>query len=124
MKTVRWRYILFEILNDFELSESELVSSIWKQIYTLYGLIDGAKFGFKLLSFDNEKKIGIARVSWKYLDKFRYVLATLNMQIKDLYVKEILVSGTQAALKRKSANRKTWREYRETLNELKMDGDE
>ncbi|MGQ4892614.1 MAG: Rpp14/Pop5 family protein [Candidatus Njordarchaeia archaeon] len=124
MKVVRWRYVLFEILSNLEVSEQELVSIIWKQIYALYGMVKGAKFGFKLLSFDSEQKIGIARISWRFLDEFRYVLATLNMQKKDLHVNEVLVSGTQAALKRKFANKKTWREYWSTLNKLKNDGGE
>ena len=116
MKIVRWRYVLFEVVNG-DVGQEELISIIWRQIYALFGVFKGAKFGFKLIQFDENKKIGIARVNWKLIDEFRVVLATLNMQKEGLLINEILVSGTQAALKRKMHNRKTWSEFKEKLKD-------
>ena len=114
MKIVRWRYVLFEVVSG-DIGQEELISIIWRQIYSLFGVFKGANSGFKLLQFDKDKKIGVARISWKFIDEFRVVLATLNIQKEELLVNEILVSGTQAALKRKMMKRKTWSEFKEEL---------
>jgi len=117
VKSVRWRYVLFEIVEG-GVSGSELPTLIWRQIYSLFGTIEGSKFGFRLLDFDEDRKIGIARVSWKYLNHFRVVLATLNMQKEALVVNEILVSGTQASLKRKFNEERLWSSMRNKFNRL------
>ncbi len=116
MKIVRWRYVLFEVISG-DVGQEELISIIWRQIYSLFGVFKGANSGFKLLQFDKDKKIGIARINWRFIDEFRVVLATLNMQKEGLLVNEILVSGTLAALKRKMMERKTWRELNKDIME-------
>ncbi len=119
MKIVRWRYVLFEVLSSDNVTEQELVSIIWKQIYTINGLIEGSKVGFKLLKYDSVKKRGVARVNGMYLDNFRVVLTTLNMQKKNFHINEILVTGTQASLTRKSKNCRTWLKARDKIDQLK-----
>jgi len=117
VKAVRWRYVVFEVV-DGKVDRSEIASLIWKQIYSLFGSIEGSKFGFRLLDFDEEKGIGVARVSWLYVNHFRVVLATLNMQKEGLTVNEILVAGTQASLKRKFREDRLWRVLEEKLDEV------
>jgi hypothetical protein len=72
-----------------------------------------------MIKYNSDKKRGVARINWLYLDDFRIVLATLGMQRKDIHVNEILVSGTQAALARKSINCKSWLKTKERIAKLK-----
>ncbi len=120
VKAVRWRYVVFEVVNG-EVDGGEIASLIWRQIYSLFGSIEGSKFGFRLLEYDEEKGVGIARVSWLYVNHFRVVLATLNMQKEGLIVNEVLVAGTQASLKRKFKEDRLWRFWREKVDETISD---
>jgi len=107
------------MLTTINVSKDELIHLIWKQIYELYGVIEGARFGFKLLEWDDDKKRGIARVNWKYLDKFRIVLGTIFKGKTPILLNDILVAGTQASLRRKLESRITWDKMAKKIREMK-----
>ena len=119
MKIVRWRYIKVELLNNVDVDEEELIHLIWRRIYELFGIIEGSKFGFKLLQWNKDMGEGIIRVSWKYLDKMRVVLGTLYKDNKPILLNDILVSGTQASLKRKLLKRVRWRDTLKKILDVK-----
>ena len=61
VKRERHRYLLFKMLmmEKSGFSEQELLNSIWRSIWNLFGLKEANKIGLWLVKVDFERNIGI-----------------------------------------------------------------
>ena len=106
MKAEKHRYIAFEIISEInEITEEQLLNTIWYQLYTLYGEHGTSKMGLWLMEYDPESKKGILRCSLKELDKLRSVLATITSFEKkkepEVIVYILGISGTIKSIKKR-----------------------
>ena len=62
-KTLRQRYILFEIVttNNAEIHEREIISAIWKQLGLLFGVQTSFMAGLWMVRWNSVQRMGILR---------------------------------------------------------------
>ncbi len=118
MKTERTRYITFEILCSFEITFRELISSIWKEISTLFGESGSSKTGLWLMSLENislEERTdltrelskihlyrGSLRTNHQSTDIVRTALAFIsNINGKPALFSVLRISGTMKTVQKK-----------------------
>jgi len=103
VRSLRKRYIAFNLLSDSPISYKELSQSIWMEILKLYGEFGAAKVGFRLIEYDQKTGFGILRCNHTAVGLIRSSLISLK-NIGDVRVipHVLRVSGTIKALKQKS----------------------
>ena len=106
MKAEKHRYIAFEIISESnEITEEQLLNTIWYQLYTLYGEHGTSKMGLWLMNFDPKSKKGILRCNLKELDKLRTALATIisfeRKRQPEVVIYVIGISGTIKSINKK-----------------------
>jgi len=81
LKRESFRYLLIKILlpkENFELKKESLQSALTNSILTLFGEVGLTESKFKLLMFDQEKKIAIVKCSKNFLNNFRAATALIK----------------------------------------------
>jgi len=91
----RNRYIAFEIITDSDLSRDEVVKAIWISVLKFLGELNASRTSLWVMSWNDEKKNGILKVSHKSVDE---VKAALTL-VKEINGKRVIfhilgVSGT------------------------------
>ena len=106
MKVEKHRYIAFEIISkNNEITQDQVIKTIWNQLYKIYGEYGTSKIGLWLIYFDPQSRKGVLRCSLKELDKLRTVLATITSFGKKKHPEVIIfvlgISGTIKSIKEK-----------------------
>lgn|GEM_PF-1887202 len=112
------RWVLFEVIGD-SLEEKELIQSIRRTLFELFGTFGASKVFFRIVEYDQDKGLGILRTNLEGLSLLRIAFFFLRkIGSKRILINDLLVSGTIAALKRKMGRIRTWRERLSFLNSI------
>ncbi len=93
MKKEKKRYLAFEIISDENFNKKNVIREIWDQSLEILGELNTAKSKFWLIDYDEEKSIGIFKVSNDYLEELRFVLAS----IKDLNGERVIFKSLKSS---------------------------
>jgi len=97
------RYILFKINGENKFNFKEISEGLIEEIILYIGIIDFGKHGVWLLKdqFNENKQIGVLKVSTKLKDKLIGVLNIINkINNKQICIEIINVSGTLKGLRK------------------------
>ncbi len=101
MKTIRNRYILFEIISDEEIGYEEFRKSFLNVCFSLLGELDYKNANILILENEFKGRKGIIKCSHKYVDPVKLGLGLLReINGKKVIVQSLKVSGTLKSLKR------------------------
>ena len=119
VKLIRQRYILFEIIteaNSDSINEKSIITTLWRQVSTLFGLRTSFLSGLWLIKWDPQHNIGIIRCD--HLTK-EQVIASMAMVTKMKQAQVIFHTRYSSGTIKKTL--KIWRDLygRETLAQLK-----
>ncbi|MBW2987993.1 ribonuclease P protein component 2 [Candidatus Woesearchaeota archaeon] len=96
------RYIGFEVSSDQPLSKQEIVAALNQGFRSYLGELGLAKAGVFVLRETITTKVGIVRVSTKYVNDVKAAMVLINkIGSKDVMFRTIVVSGTVKKTKQK-----------------------
>ncbi len=102
-KKERQRYILFKIIKESEwtFTQQELLNSIWRSIWTFFGMKEANKIGLWLIELDLEKQFGILRCSHETKEIIITALTLIQfIKEKRVILSPIKTSGTVKSIKK------------------------
>lgn len=100
MKTLRRRYIAFEVFHECELDKKSIIHIIHKNYIQLYGEYGLADANIALIDYRENK--GVLRTTNKALENTKTVLALIRLfNKKEVRFKILGVSGTIKKCKKK-----------------------
>ncbi len=79
VKLERHRYIVFEIISERnDINEDNIKSTLWNQIFRLFGEFGTSQTGLWIIYYDKENKRGVIRTSLKYYENVRAALVMIT----------------------------------------------
>ncbi len=103
MKKERQRYILFKIIKepDWSFTQQDLLHSIWRSIWTFFGMKEANKIGLWLLELDLEKEFCILRCSHETKEIIIAALTLIQfINEKRIILSPVKTSGTVKSIKK------------------------
>ena len=95
VREVRWRYLIFHVHSPLNLKSEDLKTALKKHMKSFLGVYGLSRNTFKLMTYDEENKLGILKCAQQSLEVIRAALAllsTINGEPSAIHVMK--VSGT------------------------------
>lgn len=100
MKNIRKRYILYELISDEPVDQTEFKKEFLKVSLNLFGELDFKNANLLILETEHKIK-GIIRCSHLYVDKVKLALGLIKeINQKKVIAQSLKTSGTLKSLKR------------------------
>lgn len=93
VKEVRWRYVIFHVHSPLILKLEDLKAALKRHMRAFLGTYGLSRSSFKLMTYDEESKLGILRCSHDSLETIRVALAllsTINGEPSSIHVMKVV----------------------------------
>jgi RNase P/RNase MRP subunit POP5 len=102
LKRFKRRYLALKIDSEFDVSDRELIDSIWGAVTRLYGEVGASLSNLVLIDHNCEQKLAILRCNLAVVNETRTAVATIiSILEKPAAVHVLAISGTIKALREK-----------------------
>ncbi len=102
MRYVRRRYLAVIVETDDRIDERDLIRSVWRMIYQLFGEYGASQVGMIHIDLQNDKEIAVFRCSHNAVDMVRAAIAVISqISNRPVALRVVAISGTLKGLRQK-----------------------